>query len=89
MSPMRELAELERRSGAAPPHFRMTIDSRDIANPRSGPHPSITHVETKLAWRMRQLGLTSADVVINHSAHAEEGTRAQWPLGLSFPKVRA
>ncbi|MET9622766.1 polymorphic toxin-type HINT domain-containing protein [Streptomyces sp. NPDC006464] len=43
------------------------MDSPDIANPASGPHASITHVETKLAWRMRQAGVTSLDVVINHS----------------------
>ncbi|WP_356948706.1 DddA-like double-stranded DNA deaminase toxin [Streptomyces chengbuensis] len=43
------------------------MDSPDIANPASGPHASITHVETKLAWRMRQAGVKSLDVVINHS----------------------
>ncbi|MER6838895.1 polymorphic toxin-type HINT domain-containing protein, partial [Streptomyces cellulosae] len=35
------------------------MDSPDLANPASGPHASITHVETKLAWRMRQAGVTS------------------------------
>ncbi|WP_078500712.1 DddA-like double-stranded DNA deaminase toxin [Wenjunlia vitaminophila] len=43
------------------------MDLPSIANPASGPHASITHVETKLAWRMRQAGVTSLNVVINHS----------------------
>lgn len=43
------------------------MGSPHIANPRSGPHASISHVETKLAWNMRQSGIASADVVVNHS----------------------
>lgn len=41
-------------------------DSPLIRNPSSGPHPAATHVETKLAWSMRQQGVTHAYVVINH-----------------------
>ncbi|MEV4811809.1 DNRLRE domain-containing protein [Micromonospora avicenniae] len=42
-------------------------NSPDIQNPRSGPHPSATHVETQVAWFMQKNGVQSADVVINHS----------------------
>ncbi|WP_269432061.1 DddA-like double-stranded DNA deaminase toxin, partial [Saccharothrix sp. ST-888] len=40
--------------------------SPSISNPRVGPHPAATHVETKYAWWMRQNGVTDADVVINN-----------------------
>ncbi|QXJ24408.1 sugar-binding protein [Actinomadura graeca] len=43
------------------------MGSSEIANPLTGPHPSITHVETKIAWFMRQRGIQSADVVINNA----------------------
>lgn len=41
------------------------MGSPNIANP-PGNHPSITHVETKIAWAMRNHGITDADVVINN-----------------------
>ncbi|MFE9107618.1 DddA-like double-stranded DNA deaminase toxin [Actinomadura geliboluensis] len=43
------------------------MESPDMLNPPAGAHESITHVETKLAWRMRQTGVKSLDVVINHA----------------------
>ncbi|MER6102539.1 DddA-like double-stranded DNA deaminase toxin [Streptomyces sp. NPDC001832] len=43
------------------------LDSSNIANPPNGSHESRSHVETKLAWRMMQTGVTSMHVVINHA----------------------
>ncbi|WP_327730336.1 polymorphic toxin-type HINT domain-containing protein [Streptomyces sp. NBC_00487] len=55
------------RSGVTDDINDFLMDSPDITNPMSGPHASATHVETTVAWFMRQRGVTSADLVINHA----------------------
>lgn len=77
--------------------------SPHISNPRSGDHPSITHVETKYAWMMAHNEITDADVVINNangvcplpfgcSAAVEailpqKSTMRVWYPGESKPKI--
>ncbi|MDH6131378.1 RHS repeat-associated protein [Kitasatospora sp. MAA4] len=51
-------------------------NSPHISNPPSGMHPSVSHVETKLAWNMRNAGVESVDVVINHADGPCSGTLA-------------
>ncbi|MBE4736255.1 DddA-like double-stranded DNA deaminase toxin [Streptomyces caniscabiei] len=55
------------RSGVTDDINDFLMGSPNIANPASGPHAAATHVETTVAWFMRQRGVTSADLVINHA----------------------
>ncbi|GAA4932472.1 DddA-like double-stranded DNA deaminase toxin [Streptomyces coeruleoprunus] len=63
--------------------------SPHAARPRAGAeHTAATHVETKIAWRMREHGITHADVVINNSGgvcrgpfSCDQAVRAILPRG--------
>ncbi|MEU0185796.1 DddA-like double-stranded DNA deaminase toxin [Streptomyces sp. NPDC006207] len=41
-------------------------ESPDIDTPSNGKYEVASHVETKLAWSMRNAGVKNLDVVINH-----------------------